>query len=132
MVKRVVKIKSTSRKILIAIGTVCVVLGVIGITLPIFPTTPFLLVAAVCYMKSSKKFYNWLINHKVLGKYVNDYMEKKGLTLKTKITSISFFWIGTGTSTIIFVPYLWAKILIFAILIIVTMYIMLKVKTIKY
>ena len=96
-----VNIKSTTRKILIAIGTVCVALGVIGITLPIFPTTPFLLVAAVCYMKSSKKFYNWLINHKILGKYVNDYMEKKGLTLKTKITFISFFWIGTGTSTIL-------------------------------
>ncbi|NLI58520.1 MAG: DUF454 domain-containing protein [Clostridium sp.] len=126
-----VKIKSTVRKLLIAIGTISVVLGVIGITLPIFPTTPFLLLAAVCYMKASKKFYNWLINHKVLGKYVNDYMEKKGLTLKTKITSISFFWIGTGTSTILFIPYLWAKILIFAILILATMYIILKVKTIK-
>ena len=126
-----VKIKSTVRKLLIAIGTISVVLGVIGITLPIFPTTPFLLLAAVCYMKASKKFYNWLINHKVLGKYVNDYMEKKGLTLKTKITSISFFWIGTGTSTILFIPYLWAKILIFAILILTTMYIILKVKTIK-
>lgn len=126
-----IKIKSTIRKLLITLGSISVILGVIGIFLPVFPTTPFLLVAALCYMKSSKKFYNWLLNHKVLGKYVKSYMEKRGLPLKTKITSISFFWIGTGTSTLVFVPFLWAKISIFVILILTTIYI-LTLKTVKY
>lgn len=130
MLKRVIEIKNAVRKLLITIGTISVILGIIGIALPVFPTTPFLLIAAVCYMKSSTKFYNWLINHKILGKYVKNYIEKRGLPLKTKITSISFFWIGTGTSTLIFAPFLWVKISIFTLLVLATIYI-LTLKTVK-
>jgi uncharacterized membrane protein YbaN (DUF454 family) len=78
-------------------GTICVVLGAIGIVLPILPTTPFLLAAAACYYKSSEKMHRWLLNNKWFGEYIRNYTEGKGLTKKTKITALTVLW-----ATIIF------------------------------
>ena len=58
-------------------GTVCLILGIIGIILPILPTTPFLLLAAGCYARSSERFYNWLLNNRILGSYIRNYREGK-------------------------------------------------------
>jgi uncharacterized membrane protein YbaN (DUF454 family) len=74
-------------------GTICVVLGAIGIVLPILPTTPFLLAAAACYYKSSEKMHRWLLNNKWFGEYIRNYTEGKGLTRKTKITALTVLWI---------------------------------------
>ncbi len=81
-------------------GTICVVLGAIGILLPILPTTPFLLAAAACYFKSSEKMHNWLLTNKLFGKYIRDYKEGKGLPMKTKITALSLLWITIALSTV--------------------------------
>lgn len=78
--------------ILIVIGSISVLLGVIGIFLPLLPTTPFMLLAATCYMKSSKRLYNRLINNKYFGKYIKDYQEGKGIPLKAKILAIATLW----------------------------------------
>lgn len=59
-------IKSLKKYLLIIMGTISLILGTVGIFIPILPTTPFLLLASYCYIRSSKKLYNWLINHKVL------------------------------------------------------------------
>jgi uncharacterized membrane protein YbaN (DUF454 family) len=74
-------------------GTICVVLGAIGIVLPILPTTPFLLAAAACYYKSSERMHRWLLNNKWFGEYIRNYAEGKGLTKKTKITALTVLWI---------------------------------------
>ncbi len=66
---------------LIVAGTICVCLGVAGIFLPLLPTTPFLLLAAVCYAGSSPRFYHWLMNNRWFGRYIKNYREGKGLTL---------------------------------------------------
>ncbi|EMR74903.1 hypothetical protein MBGDF03_00701 [Thermoplasmatales archaeon SCGC AB-540-F20] len=79
--------------ILITAGTVFVGLGIIGIILPILPTTPFLLLAAACYARSSKRFYDWLINNKWIGAYIKNYREGKGVPLKIKVFTISLLWI---------------------------------------
>ena len=84
--------KTLVRLFLIVIGSISVFLGVIGIVLPVLPTTPFLLLAAVCYLKSSNKLYYKLINHKYLGFYIKSYYEKKGITKKTKIVALSTLW----------------------------------------
>ena len=82
-------------------GTICVVLGAIGIVLPILPTTPFLLAAAACYYKSSERMHKWLLNNKWLGEYIRNYTEGKGLTKKTKITALTVLWITISLSTVL-------------------------------
>ncbi len=96
-------------------GWLSLILGIIGIFLPLLPTTPFLLLSASLFAKSSKKFYNWLINHKYLGCYIRQFIEDKSISLRTKIISISLVWISIGYSAICVVPLLPVKILLFII-----------------
>ncbi len=77
---------------LIAAGTISVGLGLMGIFLPVLPTTPFLLLAAACYVHSSPKFYRWLVTNKLFGKYISNYQEKKAIPLKVKITALILLW----------------------------------------
>ncbi len=88
------------RRVMIIAGSFFVGLGILGIFLPVLPTTPFLLLAAACYAKSSKRFYNWLINNKWLGNYIKNYREGKGVPLKVKVLSISFLWFTIGYSVV--------------------------------
>jgi len=79
-----------SRLALILAGNFFVALGILGIFLPLLPTTPFLLLAAACYFKSSERFYNWLMSNKWLGNYFKNYREKKSIPLKVKALSLFF------------------------------------------
>jgi uncharacterized protein len=81
------------RGLLIISGTISLVLGAIGIFLPILPTTPFLLISAACYMRSSERMYNWLLNNRWFGEYIKNYQEGRGIPFKTKILAISVLWI---------------------------------------
>ena len=67
--------ENLKKNLLIAAGTLCVVLGVIGMFIPVLPTTPFLLLAAVCYGRSSKRFYHWLLTNRWFGEYIRNYRE---------------------------------------------------------
>ncbi|HOS30139.1 MAG TPA: YbaN family protein [Treponemataceae bacterium] len=66
--------------------------GVVGIFIPVLPTTPFLLLAAACFLKSSKKLYTWLTAHKVFGKYIENYIKYKAVSRNSKIVSIAVLW----------------------------------------
>jgi uncharacterized membrane protein YbaN (DUF454 family) len=81
-------------------GTICVVLGAIGMVLPLLPTTPFLLAAAACYYKSSEKMHRWLLTNKWFGEYIRNYTEGRGLTKKTKITALALLWVTIVVSTL--------------------------------
>lgn len=85
--------KDIKKYFLVFLGSLFVVIGVIGIFLPLLPTTPFLLIASYCYLKSSQKHYDRLMNSRYLGKYIKDYVEKKEIPIKVKISSISILWI---------------------------------------
>lgn len=78
--------------ILIIIGLLSLILGVIGIFLPILPTTPFLLLSSFCFIRSSKKLYDWLINHKVFGKYIYNYLENHAVKKSAKISAMALLW----------------------------------------
>jgi uncharacterized membrane protein YbaN (DUF454 family) len=91
------------KPILLVAGTIFLVLGAIGIFLPILPTTPFLLLSAACYVRSSERMYNWLIGNKWCGKYIKNYREGKGIPLKTKILAITILWVGILYSAIMVV-----------------------------
>lgn len=106
-------------------GTICLILGIIGIVLPILPTTPFLLLAAACYARSSDKFYNWLINNRILGAYIRNYREGKGMPIKVKLFTLSLLWITMLITIFIFIQILWIQIVLFIIAIVVTIHIIL-------
>lgn len=96
-------------------GTFFVGLGVLGILIPVLPTTPFLLLAAACYARSSERFYSWLLNHRWLGKYVRPYREGKGIPWRAKALSISLVWLTILVSSLFFVRSLPIKIVLWAI-----------------
>lgn len=108
--------------ILLCVGWLSVGLGVIGIFLPVLPTTPFLLLAAWCFMRTSPRFYNWLISHPKLGKYLVYYLEGKGIPLKAKIYSIVLMAMGMSF-TIYWVPLIEVKILLPLVGVLVALYI---------
>ncbi|MCJ8168813.1 YbaN family protein [Atopomonas sediminilitoris] len=80
------------RGVLFACGWLCVVLGVIGIALPGLPTTPFLLLAAACFVRSSERVYRWLVQHPQLGPWVRDYLDGSGMPRKAKIYALTLIW----------------------------------------
>ena len=82
-------------------GIISLVLGILGIFLPILPTTPFLLLSSALFLKSSKRLYLWLIHHRFLGNYVYHYMRFKAIRLSTKVLSLSLLWVTITISIII-------------------------------
>lgn len=80
------------RMLLFSFGWLSVVLGVLGIFLPVLPTTPFLLLAAACFMRTSPRFYDWLVEHPKLGKYVVYYLDGKGIPKKAKVYTLVVLW----------------------------------------
>ena len=94
------------RPLLIAAGVLLVVIGAIGIFVPLLPTTVFLLLAAICFGKSSPGAYRWLMTNRVFGRMLRDYHEGRRATLRTKITSIATLWLGLAV-TVWFVRTLW-------------------------
>ena len=108
-------IDSKLRIILIAAGTASLSLGILGIVVPILPTTPFLLLAAACYARGSQRFYSWLLNNKYIGTYIRNYLEKKGVSLKVKIFTITLLWTTISISVILISPNLIVQVILVVI-----------------
>ncbi len=96
----------------ISLGSIFVAIGYIGIFVPGLPTTIFLILAAGCYIRSSKRLYNWLINNKLFGKYIRDYYEGKGMPFKAKVSAISMIIIFCGFAIIFAIRPTWLDILV--------------------
>ena len=109
--------------LLISIGTFFVGVGIVGIFVPIIPTTPFLLISAALYAKSSARFYDWLINNKIFGQYIKNYREGKGIPLRLKIITITLLWITIGCSAAFAVDIFWVRIMLIIIAVGVTIHI---------
>lgn len=100
------------RVLLISSGFFFTTLAIAGIFLPVLPTTPFLLVAAACFARSSESAYHWLIHNKWFGKYLSDYRSGKGIPVRIKAGALSFLWITIGVSVVFFVDRLFVRILL--------------------
>ncbi|MBE6216782.1 MAG: DUF454 domain-containing protein [Bacteroidales bacterium] len=98
--------------LLAGIGLISLCLGVVGIFLPVLPTTPFLLLSAALFLKSSRPLYDWLMNHPELGPYISSFMVHKAIPLRIKIISVSMVWI-TLLNCAVFVAEHWAFRLFF-------------------
>ncbi|ASK61414.1 hypothetical protein CFK37_04105 [Virgibacillus phasianinus] len=104
------------KKVLLTIaGSISLGLGILGVILPLLPTTPFLLLSAACYVRSSEKLYQWLITNKWLGSYIENYRAGKGIPLKAKIVGITLLWVSMGYTIFFIVPLVIVKLLLFVI-----------------
>ncbi len=93
--------QKTVRALLLVAGTLSLTLGAIGIFLPILPTTPFLLLSAACYMRSSQSMHKWLLGNRWFGEYIRNYQQGRGIPFKTKLVTLAFLWATIIYSTII-------------------------------
>ena len=86
------------RYFFVVLGTLFLGIGIVGIFTPVLPTTPFLLLAAACYLRSSQRFHRWLLHNRVFGSYIRNYTEGKGLPLKVKLFTVTLLWVTIGIS----------------------------------
>ena len=117
--------KKIKNRLIFIGGFISLILGIIGIIIPILPTTPFLLLASAAFAKSSERFNRWLLNNKILGAYIRNYREGKGLPLKIKILTLSLLWITIFISMFFLMDLLWVVILLICIGIAVSIHIIL-------
>lgn len=119
--------KRIKKILLILIGVIAMGLGLLGVILPVLPTTPFLLLSAACFIRSSERLYNFLITNKYFGQYIKDYREGKGIPKKTKVIALLMLWTTILSCLIFFIDKLIVRLVIFAIASTVTVYII-KIK----
>jgi len=112
------------RGILLILGFFSLSLGLLGILLPLLPTTPFLLLAAWLFFRSSPTAYQWLLNNKFYGEYIKAFIVHRAIPLKAKIVSITLLWVTITCSALFLIPFFWIKMLLFAIAIGVTIHIL--------
>lgn len=111
--------------LLVAAGFLFVALGIVGVFLPVLPTTPFLLLAAACFARSSERFYRWLINNRWFGAYVRDYREGRGVPAKVKIFSVALLWVVILLSAAFAVSNVVVRVVLIAVAAAVTVHIVL-------
>jgi uncharacterized membrane protein YbaN (DUF454 family) len=108
---------------LIVCGSIFLALGIIGIFLPLLPTTPFLLLTTACYAKSSKRLLKKLLDNRLLGKYIVEYRQNRGIRKSIKIYVLSLLWTTIALSIFFFADALWIKILLGCVAVGVTIHI---------
>jgi uncharacterized membrane protein YbaN (DUF454 family) len=119
------------RILFVILGTISLGLGIAGIFLPLLPTTPFLLLTAWCYARSSSWLHKWLLEHKIFGQYIRDYTQHHSIPLRIKIVSLAVLW-GSILYSVFFVVdgWLWLQVVLFVIATGVTVH-LLRFKTQK-
>jgi len=125
-----INMKQSTQYFNIIFGSLCVVLGVIGIIVPILPTTPFLLLAAYFFAKSSQRFLDWLLTNRLFGCYIDNYRSGRGIPLLQKVLTITSLWLTIGVSALFFVQSWWVRGLLLVIALGVSLHLV-RVKTYK-
>ncbi len=116
------------KSLLMSVGVLSVGLGAAGIFLPLLPTTPFLLLAAACFMRSSERLYQWLLGHKWFGSYIRNYREHRAIPLRSKIVVLVMLWVSLGSTTLIVLETALPRAVLLVVGLAVTVY-MLRLRT---
>ncbi|WP_372861149.1 YbaN family protein [Spongiibacter sp.] len=109
---------------LIAVGWLSFALGMIGLLLPVVPTSPFLILSAACFLRSSPRFYHWLTQHPWFGRYIRYYMEGRGIPTKIKVLILLLLWIMILSSALLIVRIPWVTATLCSIAALVSIYIL--------
>ena len=115
----------------VSLGSLFVGLGAIGVIVPGLPTTPFLILAAACYIRSSQRLYDWLISNKRFGPYLKDYREGKGIPRKAKRLAVAMIVIFVSFSVVFGIEDLTLKIVVGLLGLIGLLYVLFKVPVAK-
>lgn len=118
------------RILLLSIGFLSFGAGVIGIYVPLLPTTPLILLALFCFSKSSDRFHQWLVNTNVYKKYVKEFQETRAVSFASKIKILLFLYVSVGIS-IYFIDFRFIRLGLVGMLILQTYVLLFKVKTRK-
>ena len=107
-----------------ALGTLFLLLGIVGIFMPILPTTPFLLLATACYARSSRSFYNWLMNHPALGPLIVEWRTYRSIPWRIKLVAVATMTLTFGSSIIFFIRDGWLQLALafFGVMIVIWLY----------
>jgi uncharacterized membrane protein YbaN (DUF454 family) len=103
------------RRLFIAAGSISLGIGILGVVVPLLPTTPFLLLAAYCYSRGSKRLYNRLLRNRLIGGYLRNYLEGKAMSIRAKMLSLSILWAVIGCTAGFFADSLVIKIILLAV-----------------
>lgn len=104
-------------------GSISLGLGSLGVVIPVLPTTPFVLLAAFCFARGSERAHCWLLGNRLFGPLLRDYLAGRGVSRRVKAGALVFLWAVLGVSIGFFVPMLWARVLLGAVGVAVTIHI---------
>ncbi|MBI4978189.1 MAG: YbaN family protein [Spirochaetes bacterium] len=110
------------RLLLVIAGCLFLMLGIMGIVLPLLPSTPFFLLAAACFVRSSQRLYRWLIAHPVFGRYIHYYRTFRAVPLHAKVIAITLLWLTISCSAIFAVQHTALRAVLFCIAAVVTIF----------
>jgi uncharacterized membrane protein YbaN (DUF454 family) len=117
-----------SKWLLMSLGVLAMAVGLIGVVVPLLPTTPFLLLAAACFVRSSDTMYGWFTANRLFGGFIRDYREQRGVSARTKLVALALLWDVMGYTVLMVATTIWLRILLIAIAIAVTIH-LLRMKT---
>jgi uncharacterized membrane protein YbaN (DUF454 family) len=110
------------RGIYIIVGTIALVIGAIGLFLPVIPTTPLVILAAACYYRGSKRLHAWILSSRWFGETIKNYQAGRGLTRDTKVRAIFLMWTTIIISAWFFVSNPFVRVAIICVAVGVTVY----------
>lgn len=108
---------------LFALGWLSFVLGMIGLLLPVVPTSPFLILSAACFLRSSPRFYHWLTGHPWFGRFIRDFLDGKGIPRRVKALILLVLWTTILSSALLIVRIGWVTATMCSIAALVSIYI---------
>jgi uncharacterized protein len=121
--------RSAKKFLLVLAGSISLVLGLIGIVVPVLPTTPLLLLASFCYIRSSRRLYDWMLNNRVFGPYIYNYLTYRAIKRSIKVVTLILLWFTLSVS-IVFVSNIYLRVFLVAVGIGVSVHV-LSLKTLR-
>ena len=107
--------RKLKKAIMVSLGTLFLLLGLIGIILPVLPTTPFLILATACYLRGSERMYKWMMNNRYFGELIRNYTERRGIKPRQKAIALFTLWIFISLTIVFFVQQLLLRLILIII-----------------